>query len=251
MPKDLAGMQELDLRSKEPAYAQVADQLRSLIVRGKLELGARLPNETELSSMFGVSRSTTREALRVLSSQNLVTTTRGVGGGSFVVHPRPEDISEFLEISIGLLSHSEMLSVADLLEARVLLEVPAARLAAERRTEMDLQVLRETLEKEVDALRRPPAFEDHRRFHQAIQRASGNPLLEIMTRPVFTVLRTRFLRDQAPRRFWRRVAEDHRGILERIEAGDQEGAARAMREHIGRLAGTYERIDRAARRARS
>ena len=55
-----------------PSYVQVASQLRALILSGQLALGERLPSETELSSMFGVSRSTTREALRLLAAEKLV-----------------------------------------------------------------------------------------------------------------------------------------------------------------------------------
>src|SRR5580692_10661470 len=66
-----------------PAYEQVADQLRELIVGGTLKQGERLPATPELASMFGVGRSTVREALRQLSSQNLINAVRGSKGGSY------------------------------------------------------------------------------------------------------------------------------------------------------------------------
>lgn len=233
----------LEVRKIRPAYQQVADQLRELIVTGELGPGSRLPNETGLSTMFGVSRSTVREALRTLSSQNLVTTSRGVGGGTFIVHPEPGDISDYLETSFALLSGSDDVTVDTLIELRTMLEVPAAGLAAERRSEADLEVLAETLELERDHLDDASGFEEHRAFHQTILEATGNPLLEVVGRPVFTTLRTRFLRDEAPRTFWERVLADHERIFQHIKDADTEGAQAAMRDHLDTLADDYARID--------
>lgn len=225
----------------EPAYRQVADQLRTLILQGQLGPGDRLPNEVELSEKFGVSRSTVREALRSLASQSLLTTQRGVTGGSFIAHPDAVDISSYLETSVGLLSSARVVAVSELLEARAILEVPAARLAAERRTDADLAHLREAVEQEEASV--DSEFEGHRATHAAILEAAGNTLLEMLTQPLFAVLRTRFLRDQAPPAFWNDVCTEHRRILTAIEARDAEGAGAAMAEHLANLGRTYERID--------
>lgn len=239
------GMQDkLGVQRIQPAYRQVADQLRSLILTGELQPGSRLPNETDLATLFGVSRSTVREALRVLSSQGMLTTTRGVGGGSFIAHPEPEQITRYLEASLGLLSGADEVTVQELLEVREMLEVPAAGLAAQRRREEDLELLREILEQERAVHPVNDGYEEHRRFHQTILDLSGNALLPVLTRPLFVTLRTRFLRDQAPSRFWADVEHDHGAIYERIAAGDAPGAERAMREHLVSLALTYEQIDR-------
>src|SRR5919206_988469 len=78
------------------AYEQVADQLRELITSGELAPGQRLPSEAALAVQFGVSRATIREALRVLLTQNLIRTTKGAHGGSFVNLPTVDHISAFL-----------------------------------------------------------------------------------------------------------------------------------------------------------
>lgn len=238
----------LGVQRIQPAYRQVADQLRSLILTGELQPGSRLPNETDLAALFGVSRSTIREALRVLSSQGMLTTTRGVGGGSFIAHPEPEQITRFLEASLGLLSGADEVGVRELLEVREMLEVPAAGLAAARRRQEDLEVLGQLLEQERAAHPANDGYEEHRRFHQAILDLSGNALLPVLTRPLFVTLRTRFLRDQAPATFWVDVEHDHEAIYERIAAGDAEGAMKAMQKHLASLARTYELIDRRAGR---
>ena len=87
-----------------PAYQELANRLRDQILAGTFTPGDRLPIEPELSALYGVSRSTVREALRVLSSQNLVTTVRGVTGGTFVIRPEPDQISSYLQASFSLLT---------------------------------------------------------------------------------------------------------------------------------------------------
>ncbi len=233
--------------TRSPAYQELAGTLREQILSGALQPGDRLPIEPELCRLHGVSRSTVREALRVLSSQNLVVTTRGVSGGTFVVHPQPDQISSYLQASFSLMTAAPGSSVRDLLEVRELLEVPAAGLAAQRRTAAHLQQLRGTLfdPRTVDV---DHVFQDNRNFHVTLLVAAGNPLMEAMTRPMFGVLNERFLRDQAPARFWYRVDRDHREILAAIEAGDAEAARQAQHDHLEHLRSTYTRIDRQRRK---
>ena len=233
--------------ARAPAYQELAKTLRSRILAGDLRPGDRLPAEPDLCAQYAVSRSTAREALRVLSSQHLVTTTRGVAGGTFVTHPRPDHISSYLQASFSLLAGSETASVEDLLEVRELLEVPAAGLAALRRTPQHVDTLRSTLF-DPRTVRVDEVFEANRNFHVALLRMTGNPLLESLARPVFGVLNERFLRERAPARFWHSVDRDHREILALVEAGDGDSAARAQHEHLERLRGTYRRIDRSRRR---
>jgi DNA-binding GntR family transcriptional regulator len=95
---------ELGVSRVRPAYQQVADQLRDRILDGSLTSGDRLPTEIELSEIFGVSRSTIREALRVLASKDLIRTTRGTTGGTFVARVQFDQVSDYLEMSLGLMS---------------------------------------------------------------------------------------------------------------------------------------------------
>ena len=221
-----------------PAYQQVADQLRELILDGSLVPGDRLPPESEIGGNFGVSRSTVREALRVLASQGLVKTVRGTTGGTFVSHIEPDQISDFLEAGIGLMSGSDALPLPALLEARELLEVPATALAAERRERRHLDRLHAALEREKRSRGRSTAFQEPH-FHGIIMEATGNGLLTMMTRPVFHVLRTRFLKPDSPAEFWARVDDQHEQITAHLEAGDAEAASAAMRDHLRHIRGAY------------
>jgi DNA-binding FadR family transcriptional regulator len=80
-------------------------------------------------------------------------------------------------------------------------------------------------------------------FHIAVLEASGNVMLEVMTRPVFDILRTRMVRSAAPPDFWDRVVEDHRRILAAITSRDGDGAELAMQEHLLHLSSVYSSID--------
>lgn len=224
-------------------YERVADALRDMILSGELLPGERLPPEAELTARMEVSRGTLREALRVLSSQKLLTTTRGVNGGTFVAEPSVEDVSEYLETSLGLLSRGRV-SVPQLLEVRAMLEVPAAGLAARRRTQADLERLASSIVA-VDSRDAPEGarWSANSNFHVLLLRAAGNPLLDMVTQPVFSVLRERFLRERADASFWRTVADEHAAILEHVRAGRADAASRAMRAHLAALRDTYTRID--------
>jgi len=142
VPEDPQGM---PVRRVRKAYEQVNDQLRELIVSGELAPGERLPNEAVLAREFGVSRATVREALRILTAQNLIRTTKGAGGGSYVTLPTVDHISEFLRGNLNLLSESDHVTLEEFLELRELIEVPAARLAAERASTSDVDRLRDTI----------------------------------------------------------------------------------------------------------
>ena len=224
-----------------PAYEQVGGQLRELIISGELSVGDKLPSEIELGEMFGVSRLTVREALKGLKSEGLLRTTRGVKGGSFVSQPVAEDVAMRLETGIGLLSAADVVSVQDILEARAVVELPAARFAAQRRTDEQLERLRQSVAEEQEV---SSGFDRRLRFHEIVVEAAGNPMLTILGRPVHRPLRTRFLRDRAEPDFWRDVHADHAAITAAIAAKDGDGASEAMRIHLDRLSKTYQEIDR-------
>lgn len=223
-----------------PAYRQVAAAITEQIVSGAITPGVRLPAETELAAEFGVSRSTIREALRAVSSQGLVTTARGVKGGTFVSQPETADVTAALELGIGLLTATDQVTVDELLEVREVLEVPATRIAAQRITPEMLRQLEMTVSDGAES-----TFDQHKEFHVTVLTAAGNRMLEAMTTPIFEVLRTRFLRDTAPEGFWMDVKHDHDRIAYAIRNNDADTAADAMLSHLRNLRPTYVAIDRA------
>jgi DNA-binding FadR family transcriptional regulator len=224
------------------AYEQVYDQLRDLIVRGELARGERLPNELVLAREFGVSRGTVREALRVLAANNLIRTAKGASGGSFVTLPTVDHISAFLQANIGLLSESNDVTLEEFLEIRQLVEVFAASRSAERRSQADLERLRDTIIEDPAKLSAEEQFAYNKEFHGAVLDSCGNTLLRIAAQPIFSVLQTNLSREAMSPRFAKRVNEEHRAILAAIEAGDGEAAAAEMHKHLGYLRRTYTKM---------
>ncbi len=216
---------------RPPAYQLLADELRADITSGRLQPGERLPPEPELCVRTGVSRSTVREALRLLASQHLIVTTRGVTGGSFVAHPDAEQLSEALTIGMTLLTHSAGVGMTDLIEVRRALEVPAAGLAAARRTDAHLAEIRAALfdpaVDEFDVMLRA-----HTAYHSAVAKATGNPLFELVTRPLYHVGYGEEVVDNLPEGYWPRIDADHRELLECVRRQDVEAATAAARRHL-------------------
>lgn len=225
------------------AYDRIAAGIRERILSGDLRPGDQLPTPAELSSQHKVSHNTAREALLVLASQGLLTLKRGVTGGTFVTVPRPEQVSGSLQTALALLAESAHVPVSALLEVREMLEVPAAELAALRRTENEMAEIRKSLSAPLWA--NPGGiYSSTHDFHARVLRAAHNPSLEMVAEPVFGVLRDRILRERAPERFWQQVDRDHHEILGYLEARDQAGAREATRAHLRALRATYESFDR-------
>lgn len=152
---------------------QAADVLAGRIAAGEWPVGTPLPGEHALAVELGVGRSTVREAVRALTSRGLVRARQGAG--VFVTASTPTPDWDDLLVRTR---------VADVVEARVAIEVQAARLAAARRTPADLDALRDALaarrEAETASERAPDdgAYVDaDLRFHAAVVDASHNPVL--------------------------------------------------------------------------
>ncbi len=224
------------------SYEQIYDQLRGAMLSGDLANGERLPNESQLATGFGVSRSTVREALRLLLAEGLIRTVPGNGGGSFVVLPTVDHISDFLRRNLELLSLKDDVTLAEFLEARELIEGFAVRNAALRRTERDIAALRSTILPDDTALSVEAQYLQNRRFHEVLIDACGNTLLQIASAPVFSVLHTHLMRSALTADFPRSVCHDHTEILAAIEAGDAERAGAAMTDHLASLGETYRQI---------
>lgn len=238
--------QGVPLRRVRKAYEQVADQLRELVVTGELAPGDRLPNEAALARDFGVSRATVREALRVLAAQGLVRTAKGAGGGSFVTLPTVDSISSLVHANVDLLTETRRVTLEELLEARELVEVPAARLAAQRRGEEDLERLRATVPDDARRLGTTEEFAYNSEFHSCLIAASRNTLLSVSAQPIFSVLQSNLARSALGRRFHTAIHAHHHRIIEAVEAADADAAAAEMRDHLHFLVPFYEKAWRHA-----
>jgi DNA-binding FadR family transcriptional regulator len=112
------------------SFEDVAQQIQRAIASGQLKDGDRLPNERDLGAMFGVSRATLREALRVLEGAGIVKVRRGVSGGIFVAEPNADQVAKALEALIRFRGAT----AAELAEFRGSFEAETAYWAAKRAT---------------------------------------------------------------------------------------------------------------------
>jgi GntR family transcriptional repressor for pyruvate dehydrogenase complex len=228
-------------RRVKTAYEQVADQIHALIFSGALGRGDRLPSEAALGAQFGVSRATVREALRLLAAQNLIRTDKGASGGSFVTLPSVDHISETLNSNISLLTAARDITLDEFLEAREMLEVPAARMAAERHDPHGLHHIHESIPGRPLNLNTDQQFTYNRDFHSAIVEAAGNTLIVISAQPIFSVLQTNLARSTLDQAFHAAINAHHVEIADAIEQGDGDGAAGLMHEHLTFLRPYYEK----------
>lgn len=219
-------------RSRRVSEQVASDILRSIEERS-LEPGSRIGTEEELAREFGVSRPTLREALRMLSSGDLVRATKGPGGGIFVANTVEKGMGQSISDFIGMLLETKRVSIEELLEARTLLEVPLAGLAAHRADDETLAELRAAVEQH-NASPDDEAARLHAdaRIHHALAAGGGNRVAEAFMQWTFDVLQPSLNRIIRPAVVESVIAEQHESLLRAIERGDPIRAERAMREHL-------------------
>ena len=212
------------------AAEAVFNAIRGAIESGKLAVGDKLNSEAALAQEYGVSRSVIREALRSCNALGL-TLTR-TGRGTFVVADHVAN-----DLVLG------QFSARDLNEARPHIEVPAAGLAAERRTAEDLDILRAmaaSMAVETD----PEAWVVlDSGFHAAIARASGNKVFESVVADIRDALthQSETLNLVTEDRQHASNVE-HQRILDAIEAGSAPDASAAMSDHLRAVADALDSI---------
>lgn len=200
-------------------------ELGQRIIRGDLEPGTVLAIE-DLEREFAASRTVIREALRVLAAKGLVGARPK--RGTFV---RPRDDWRLLDADLLRWQFEQRPDAAfldNLAEVRAIIEPAAAGLAAQRRTDADLEELRAALTLAGDPDAAPDQVVDADvRFHRALLAAAGNELLQRMESVIETGLRARDLLVHG-RGTWADSVPAHRAVLDAVEARDPAAAQAAM-----------------------
>jgi GntR family transcriptional regulator, transcriptional repressor for pyruvate dehydrogenase complex len=226
-------LRKLDAAAQGDASERIALEIRHYLARQKLRPGDRLGTEQELAAEFGVSRPTLREALRLLSSSQLIRATRGPGGGIFVASTPNEGISRSLSDSIATLLMTKTVSLRQLVEARMHLEVPLAGLAAANATpETVLKLATAIAEAEGQA----PYSDGFRLadacFHRTIAATAGNELLSAFTSWTLDVLQPSLIAAVGDALDGELILAQHREILRAVGRRQPAAAERAMRRHL-------------------
>jgi GntR family transcriptional repressor for pyruvate dehydrogenase complex len=167
-------------------FQDVVEQIQEAVLQGTLNPGDKLPPERELKEMFGASRGTLREALRILEQKGLITIKTGVAGGAVVNALTTDQVSE----SLDLLIRYQKVSLKDLAEFREGVEGLVAGLAAERAKSDDILRLEEILEEAKNHLERgitrwDEFIEADNRIHLTLAHIAGNPVYESVLKTVY------------------------------------------------------------------
>jgi DNA-binding FadR family transcriptional regulator len=216
------------------AYERIVQQIEDAILRGELRPGERLPSERELVRQFSVSRSSVREALRVLQSNGMVRSRAGDPAGAEILPFSPATLQK----SMTNLARVSELTLAELVQFRMLLDGSANLLAARLRTEEQLVEMDAAMEMMRAAADRD--YEEFSRadvaFHDAVARASGNRLVQICNQVVRSVVLTLIVEKivHAADRgaLMQESIGHHAEVLDAVRAGDGAAAARIARQNL-------------------
>jgi DNA-binding FadR family transcriptional regulator len=219
-------------RISPPKAADVlADELRKRIRTGEWPEGLALPTERELASQSGLSRTSVREALRMLEVDGLIEIRPGRNGGAKVRRPAGHELTRQLDLFIW----GRNIGVEHLHDVREALEALGAEGAALRRTDADIVELvaaTEAVEAAVDDIDR--YLDANLDWHLAVVRASHNELLvsfmNVLANAIHEVTESEVFDTANVREATLRI---HRAILQAIVDGDADAARRRMARHVG------------------
>lgn len=218
-------------------FEGVVMQIQEAINTGEVKVGDRLPSERDLSNLFNVSRTTVREAIRVLEAERIVEVRRGVNGGIIIVEPKPERVGRSLEALIRF----KGASFHELAEFRTDFEGQTTFLAAQRATEKEIENLLDISEKFTALVEDPETkwkeiVEVDLSFHEAVVNASHNQIHIAILLGIHSLIRNAALSiEVSENTFFRKLqAEDLKKIACSIRDRDAALAKKTMEIHVMR-----------------
>lgn len=219
------------VKSSTNAYEVTVERLSAALKMGLYRTGDQLPSERDLAEIMGVSRTTLREAIRVLVAQGFLTVKRGRTGGTFVADSIT--VTNVRELKQRLRQTGATLN--DILDHRWIVEPSIAALAAQRVNRKQVNAM-QTLVKQMSQV--AEQFSEHRRldteFHLSIARATQSDRLVSIVAGIHAELSDLLAIIPHSPTACLASATQHQQILDAIAAGEPETARLCMTEHIGR-----------------
>lgn len=213
---------------KKKAYEEIVTQIRKLIESGKLKKDDQLPNERELGEIFGVSRSTVREAIKTLESLNIVESRQG--DGTYIIVSSEESL--VMPLANPLFRETD--SIIDIFYIRKILEPYAVQLATLNATQEELLSLESILEKQKESLENGVILNDSdTEFHALIARMSKNKVLERLMNAIIELLRE--VRETYNTERAKESYKGHVEIYNALVSGDCKEAKKAMLQHLSKI----------------
>ena len=209
-------------------YESVIEQIMELIKNNELKPGDKLPPERELAEKLSISRGSLREAFRVLESRGFIKSKPG--GGRYIREIRKNVHNDTENIILSL----EKSSILELLEAREMFEVKIAKIAAQKATPEDIELIEKALNKinEEEGLKDDKKMESDTEFHLAIASASHNfVFVNIIKLHLDLLKETREKTWKIPGRR-EEQQEEHQTIFQAIKEHDSKKAGEAILKHL-------------------
>jgi GntR family transcriptional repressor for pyruvate dehydrogenase complex len=206
---------------------KVVNHIRTLLEKGALQPGDRIPPERELAHTLKISRASLRTGIGYLVAMGVMTVRHGVG--TFI----KDGPAEFSKASLGLMSALYGFQFWQMFEARLIIECSLAALAAERGKEEHHAALAEQVAEMFACVDNPAEFLVHDvLFHRIIAKASGNPILAAIIETITTAMYERRLKTVKRATNLREMAEMHREIYRAIRAHNPVEARKQMEHHL-------------------
>ena len=204
----------------------VADTILSMItIEKRFSVGDKLPNEFDLSEELNVSRTTLREAIRILAAYDILEIQRGKG--TFVTEnalKQPQDFAPLSDLKVN---------AKDLYEMRLIFEPEAAYFAALRGTDAEIKRILDYGNKiEDEILGHKDRTDNEHAFHKAIAQATHNEFMNKLMPILYQAISKGVVLSQQSDKAIKDTVTDHRMIMDFLEQRNAEGARNAMRIHI-------------------
>jgi len=205
---------------------QIADKLREMIIQEEYKTGSKLPAEGELMVRFGVSRSTVREAVKILQTENIVDIRQGQGTFLCAMPGLGSD-------PLGLRFTDQNELTGQLLETRLIIEPNVAAIAAQRRTEEQMAAMKVLLDKMDNAYLHGEDYTPFDiEFHSIIAQCTGNDVVQRLLPTIHESIQAGYRHTQRVEGSYQRASQCHlemyRGICDR----DSERARMAAQRHM-------------------
>lgn len=235
-----AGGKPLQPLKRKRLSEEISEQLKAAIFKGTYTPGDRLPPEGHLGRIFQVGRPVVREALRSLENSGLISVKPGAGGGAFVKRIGSHTLIETLE-GIVKLDH---VSMEELTEARMAVEMAVLPLVMERIRPEDLDALEHNIREAQECLEKGIEEPKNLMFHVLLANASRNQLLIKIVKALFGVLAGFIATQEYSYERKKTVLEEHRELFQLLRAKRHREVEAALSRHIVGTMMQFEKGDR-------
>ena len=214
------------VRKSRKLPEQVADKLREMIIHEEMKTGSKLPAEAELMVRFGVSRSTVREAVKILQTEHIVDIRQGQGTFLCAMPGLAKD-------PLGLRFTDQEELVAQLLQTRLLIEPGVAALAAQRRKPEHLAAMKTLLDKMDNAYLHGEDYTPYdSEFHSVIAQCTGNDVIQRLLPTIHESIQAGYHHTHRVEGSYQRASQCHLEMYRGITEGDSERARQAAQRHM-------------------